>query len=103
MARLIEVSLGRRGVEVEALSDGDEAIRRCRSAAPDLLAVDLFLDGRDGLDVIRALRQDPSVEGLKIVLLLAKSTDREAFEGWAYRPDGFLVKPFPPADLLNVL
>ncbi|NTV64443.1 MAG: response regulator, partial [Oscillochloris sp.] len=64
--------LDRAGFRVITAGDGPSALRLARSERPSLLVLDLMLPGSDGLDVTRALRQDPATRKLPIIMLTAR-------------------------------
>ena len=81
--------------------NGEEAIRICQRAMPDLLVLDVMMPDIDGYDVCRSLKRDYSTEDFKIVMLtaLAQKFDRQkAMEAGA---DDYITKPFSPNALLE--
>lgn len=92
-------------VEEEALVleafDGEEALHIALQERPDLVLLDLMMPGLGGLEVCRRLKSDARTKGTIVLILTARSqsADRElARQGGA---DGYIVKPFSPADLLQ--
>jgi DNA-binding response OmpR family regulator len=79
--------------------DGDESLRLARELQPDLIVLDMMMPGKSGLDVLRELRTDDSLEGVRVLMLTARAqlTDRlAAVENGA---DRYLAKPFSPTEL----
>ncbi len=73
---------------------GERALRLAHAKRPDLVLLDLMLPGMDGIAVCRAMRQDPALAQVKIILLTARMDEASkiaALEGGA---DDFLTKPF---------
>jgi signal transduction histidine kinase len=73
---------------------GERALRLAHDKRPDLVLLDLMLPGMDGIAVCRAMRQDPALAQVKIILLTARMDEASkiaALEGGA---DDFLTKPF---------
>jgi CheY-like chemotaxis protein len=89
------------GYEVLLASDGREALEAAREHRPALLVCDLEMPELTGLELCRALAQDPTTAGIPAVLLTAKDFEisREQTQGTAIR----LVtgKPFSPRHLLT--
>lgn len=80
--------------------DGEEAMRVAHERLPDLLLLDVSMPKYGGLEVCKALKEDPDTSHIKIVMLsaLAQEGDRQrALEAGA---DGYITKPFSPAALL---
>lgn len=77
--------------------DGAKALEAARSFAPDLIVLDLMLPAIDGLAVCRMLRATSSVP---IIMLTAKSTERDKLAGLELGADDYLTKPFSPRELV---
>ena len=86
------------GYEVEAVADGDEALRRATGESFDLLLLDVMMPGRSGFDVVRDVRQ----RGLPtpILLLTARGEVVDRVVGLKLGADDYLTKPFAMAELL---
>ena len=72
---LIRTVLAHAGHDVSVAIDGEDGLRRYRTALPDVVVVDLFMPRMDGLDVISALREDVG-PAAKIIAISA---------GWSVR------------------
>lgn len=92
--------LERAGFRVITAGDGVTALRLARSERPSLLALDLMLPGMDGLDVTRALRQDPATSGLPIIMLTARVEEADRLIGLELGADDYITKPFSPRELV---
>jgi CheY-like chemotaxis protein len=64
--------LQRGGFRVLTAGDGETALRLARLERPDLMVLDLMLPGIDGLDIIRAIRSDPALQRLSVIMLTAR-------------------------------
>lgn len=94
---LIRLYLERNGYRVMAAHDGREALELAHSKRPDLIVLDLMLPRVDGLDVCRILRQESKVP---IIMLTAKTTERDKIAGLDLGADDYVTKPFMPGELL---
>jgi DNA-binding response OmpR family regulator len=103
IARLIQVCLERHGCEVTKAYDGVEALIRALNQKFDLVVLDVMMPGLDGIDVLKAIRKDPSTEHVPVAIVTAKSQDSDIFEGYHNGADVYLTKPFNPRDLLAFL
>ena len=72
---ILSYNLSREGFDVASASDGAEGLRRAQSTAPDVIVLDLMLPGLDGLQICRQLRSDPKTQGIRILMLTAKSEE----------------------------
>jgi two-component system alkaline phosphatase synthesis response regulator PhoP len=92
--------LERAGFRVIVAGDGPSALRLARAERPSLLVLDLMLPGMDGLDVARALRQDPATHTLPIIMLTARVEETDRLIGLELGADDYITKPFSPRELV---
>src|SRR5216683_6980352 len=95
--QLVE-SLATSGYQVDLAVNGDEGLRRGRSAEYAVMTIDRMLPGIDGIAIIRRLREDGVVTPALIVSALGEVDDR--VRGLRAGGDDYLVKPFAFAELL---
>lgn len=100
---LLAFNLKAEGFEVLEASDGAEAWAMARNAAPDLVVLDVMMPERDGLDVLASLKAHPRTRDIPVVLLTAKATDAEVWQGWRAGADYYITKPFNLDELLHFL
>ena len=95
---LVEV-LREAGFEARGFLKAGHFLFATRGRVPDLVILDLNLPDADGLEVARALREDPRTRGAKILMLTARASEEDAVEGlrWA---DDYVRKPFSLRELL---
>jgi DNA-binding response OmpR family regulator len=96
--QLLRDLLERAGFDVLAASDGQHAVELARNA--EAVILDLSPPRQPGIDVCRALRADPDVAGLPVVLLSDRAADHQVRAGLAAGADSYLIKPFSPAELV---
>ena len=96
---VMATNLEAEGFDVQTVSDGDEAYEAAVSSPPDVIVLDIMMPGRDGYEVLRALRLNPGTAEVPVVLLSAKATDAEVWEGWKAGADYYMTKPFNPTEL----
>lgn len=70
---------------------------------PDLILLDLALPVMDGWEVLDALRSDPSTADLPIVMVTAHGDSDTAARARKAGADGFISKPFRPAELRRII
>lgn len=90
LAQSVAVLLRAQGYEVRIAFDGTEGIEQARARRPDLILLDYELPEMDGLEVIEALRAEPTTAGIPVLLTTASRISLEEVA----RADGFLAKPF---------
>ncbi|HLG71934.1 MAG TPA: ATP-binding protein, partial [Chloroflexota bacterium] len=86
--------------EVEAVADGEAALAAARARPPDLVLSDVMMPRLDGFGLVAALRQDPGLQAIPIVLLSARAGEESRIEGLQHGADDYLVKPFSARELL---
>jgi diguanylate cyclase len=103
LLELLRINLVAQGHEVQLASDGTEALALAVAGPPDLVILDVMMPGLDGLEVLRALRGQPGSANLPVVLLSARGSDSEVFEGWSSGANYYITKPFEIDELLDFI
>ena len=85
---------------VEA-ADGSEAWAMIQKHKPSLVLLDVQMPGRTGLEVLRAVKADPSLALTRVILLTSKAQETDVEAGLIAGADFYLTKPFSPLDLLT--
>ncbi len=83
---------------VRVVHSGEEAFFLASTERFDLVLLDIMLPGRDGLDILRALRQKNS--NLPVLILTSKDAVEDRVRGLKAGADDYLVKPFAFPELL---
>ena len=97
---LLDALLRREGYEVAAAASGPDGLAAVRENPPDLLLLDIEMPGMSGLEVCRALREDPRTVALPIILLTGRVETRDVVAGLDAGADDFLRKPYERSELL---
>jgi two-component system phosphate regulon response regulator PhoB len=97
---LLRHHLLRAGFIVSAVRSGEEALKTISRQRPHLLVLDLMLPGIDGLEVARRLKTTPRTARLPIVMLSAKSEEKDICNGLESGADDYVTKPFSPQVLI---
>jgi DNA-binding response OmpR family regulator len=98
---LVEFKLSTLGHDVVAVADGAAAIDACQDSRPDLAVLDVMMPGVSGLDAIRAIRADPALADLPVILLTARAQDSDVETGFDSGADDYITKPFSPRELAS--
>jgi signal transduction histidine kinase len=88
------------GYQVEAVTDGEAALAAARRELPDLVLSDVMMPRLDGFGLLRALRADPALRDLPVLLLSARAGEEARVEGLDVGADDYLTKPFSARELL---
>ncbi|KTT99969.1 MULTISPECIES: response regulator [Sphingomonas] len=98
----IRIALTGAGYTVTEAADGAEGLAKATETRFDLIVTDLNMPNMDGLEMIRALRQQPAQAGVPIIFLTTESDDSMKAQAKAAGATGWLVKPFQPEQLIRV-
>ncbi|HEV7405464.1 MAG TPA: response regulator transcription factor [Chthoniobacteraceae bacterium] len=98
LASFLRQGLVEEGFAVDVIRDGDEALACATSTPYDALVLDIMLPGRDGLSILRTLREQRS--NVPVLLLSARSNLAERVEGLNLGADDFLPKPFSISEVI---
>ena len=90
---LAEVVLLAEQFSVETAADGPEAMQKVASFQPDLILMDIQLPGRDGLEVTRDLKANPTTRHIRIIAFTAFAMRGDEAKMRAAGCDGYLSKP----------
>jgi signal transduction histidine kinase len=85
---------------VEVVRDGEEALAAARRERPDLILSDVMMPQLDGFGLIEAVRADPTLLDVPIILLSARAGEESRIEGLNAGADDYIVKPFVARELL---
>jgi CheY-like chemotaxis protein len=86
--------------EVIAIADGQQALKAVREHKPDLLLTDVMMPNLDGFGLLKALREDPGIASIPVIMLSARAGEESRIEGLKSGADDYLVKPFGARELL---
>jgi PAS domain S-box-containing protein len=93
----------RPNVELMLAPDGKSGIETALACAPDLVLIDMSLPDMDGLDVLHALRAQPSLGRVPCIAISANAMPDDIVTAKAAGIDGYLTKPLSAAQLLSTL
>jgi PAS domain S-box-containing protein len=95
LARMLE-----REYEVMTAGDGAQALELIRQRPPDLILSDVMMPRVDGLELLKALRDDPATASLPVIMLSAQAGEEAAIGGLEAGADDYLTKPFSARELV---
>lgn len=96
----LEFLMEQSGYLVKVAGNGEDALKYVGEFAPDLILLDVMLPLRNGFEVCQKIRDNPSWQNIKIIMLTAKGRDTEVTKGLALGADAYVTKPFSTKDLL---
>ena len=99
IAIALDYLLTREGYRHERLATGAGAVDRVRALHPDLVLLDVMLPEVSGYEICQAVRMEPDLADVKILMMTARGSAMERRKGLAMGADGFVSKPFELAEL----
>ncbi len=100
VARLMRAYLEQAGYEVFVAYDGESAVHNLRLEKPDLLLLDLMLPDKDGWDITRLVRSDPTLANTPIIMLTARVDINDKIVGLEIGADDYVTKPYDPREVV---
>jgi len=83
------------------VSTGTDALRVAEEFQPDLILLDIMLDGVNGYEICQQVRQSSSLKHTKIIMVTAKAMESERLKGYQAGADDYLTKPFDGEELIS--
>lgn len=97
---LLETNLLIKGHEVVSARTGADCIEMLDKKTPNLVVLDIMLPDADGFELLDHIRSRPETEHIPVLILTARSDERDRVRGFAAGADDYLVKPFFSTELL---
>jgi len=101
--QMVAFTLKGAGYEVVEAVDGQDGWDKAKMKTVDLVLTDQNMPRMDGLTLIKNLRAMPAYRNVPILMLTTESGENMKMQGKAAGATGWLVKPFDPQKLLEVL
>lgn len=101
--QMVAFTLKSAGYTVVEAEDGQAGLDKAKASTVDLILTDQNMPKMDGLTLIKALRGLPQYKATPILMLTTESSDDMKAQGKASGATGWLVKPFDPQKLLEVV
>jgi two-component system chemotaxis response regulator CheY len=103
MRQMVSFTMKEAGFDVIEGSNGQEALEKVKGKPVNLVITDLNMPVMDGMCMIRTLRTMPEFKFTPILMLTTESQQEKKAEGKAAGATGWIVKPFNPEQLLQVV
>ena len=103
MRQMVSFTLKGAGYTVIEAADGLEALDKAKGHAIDLVLTDQNMPRMDGITLVKSLRALPTYSRTPMLILTTESSDEMKIKGKAAGATGWLVKPFDPNKLLEVI
>ena len=103
MRQMVSFTLKGAGYDVVEAGDGVEALDIAREKSVNLVITDVNMPKMDGISLIKELRSLPSYKFTPLLMLTTESSSEKKQQGRAAGATGWIVKPFNPEQLLNMV
>lgn len=103
MRQMVSFTLKNAGFDVTQAVDGQDAYEKASQQDFDLVLTDQNMPRLDGIGLTKKLREHPKFKATPILILTTESGDQMKQAGKAAGATGWLVKPFDPAKLIDVI
>lgn len=100
IARIVQIKLKNNGFDVFLASDGGAGLSAVKEIRPDLVLLDVMMPVMDGYQVLRAIRSEPDLAAIPVIMLTAKGQERDILSGFKDGATDYIVKPFSPAEVV---
>ena len=100
IVELLHIALGAHSYRVISAGNGEDALRLAFNEQPDMLILDVRLPRRSGYEVCRAIRREPELADLPVIMVSALSDTEARLQGLERGADDYLAKPFSPKELI---
>jgi two-component system chemotaxis response regulator CheY len=101
--QMVAFTLKSAGYTVIEAVDGQDGLDKIKAQAIDLVLTDQNMPKMDGLTMIKNLRSQPQYSATPILMLTTESSDEMKSQGKSVGATGWIVKPFDPHKLLEVV
>ncbi|HEY5533237.1 MAG TPA: response regulator [Candidatus Anoxymicrobiaceae bacterium] len=103
MVKLINVNLKLNNYSVVEATSGEQALDVLGKEPLDLVVLDIMMPGVDGWEVLKRIRGDNETREMPVILVTAKTQDSDVIRGWELGADEYVIKPFNPLLLVEVI
>ena len=100
IADLLRYNLQEAGFKTDYVRNGADALQQAVEKTPDLILLDLMLPEVDGMIVCRLLKNDPRTKNIPIVMVTAKTEEKDRVAGLELGADDYIIKPFSPREVV---
>ncbi|MBN1499590.1 MAG: response regulator [Spirochaetes bacterium] len=102
LLEIIRINLGSANFDVELFSSAEKALEQLKkNIIPDLILLDIMMDGMDGYEFCKALRENAVYQNIPVIFLSAKSEEFDKVLGLELGGDDYLTKPFSIKELIS--
>ena len=102
LRRLVQVVFEREGFDTSLASEGSEGVRLALMNPPNIIILDIMMEGLHGFEVCKMLRANSNMRQTAIIIVSGKSYKPDIDRAMELGADSYVVKPFSPKELLKI-
>ncbi len=99
--KVVGITFANEDIKVTCVDNGEAAIAKARELKPDLILADVVMPKRNGYEVCEAVKSDPALRHIPVLLLAGTFEAFDEQRARAARADGHIAKPFESQALIN--
>lgn len=98
---LVIYTLKNTGFDAEGFSNGKALLDATEKRAPELILLDIMMPGEDGIEILKKIRNNPSIKNTPVIMVTAKNTEYDKIIGLDYGADDYITKPFGIMEMIS--
>jgi len=99
--KLLTILIRKEDVEIDEAVEGNEALQKLQDNRYDLVILDIMMPNVDGFSILKELREKPATAQLPVIIVTAKTEDKDLMRGYSMGANYYITKPFEPQDLIH--
>ena len=100
---MLKFRLEKAGHQVAEAANGEDGIQRAQMNPPDLVLLDILIPRMDGWKVCQNLKTHEKTKSIPVIIFTSLEQHLHELHSWECGADGFVTKPFDPAQLLETM
>jgi DNA-binding response OmpR family regulator len=101
IVRSLAFILRREGLETAVARDGEETVEKARALRPRILFLDIMMPKRNGFEICRLIKDDPTTRPIYVIMLTAKGQEEDKRKSLLAGADEYITKPFSPRQVIT--
>lgn len=99
--KLLNILIRKDDVDIDEAVEGNEALKKLRDNRYDLVILDIMMPNVDGFSILKDMRERPETAQLPVIVVTAKTEDKDLMKGYSMGANYYITKPFEPQDLIH--
>ena len=101
--QVISTYLHEAGLKVLSAESGEEAMSKLVNSSPDLIVLDIVMEGKSGFEICRKLKTDDNTKSIPVIICSFKSTEADKMWGKVVGADAYLAKPVERDEFISTV